>query len=231
LSLFTGNSLLAVVAAAGALVYSIAVAVGLRPLLQRLAAHVQQQDGMSPAILSLMLGLLALGAWFTDRVGVHSVFGAFLLGAATPRGLMSEGLRRTIEPLTTALLVPLFFVYSGLNTQIALVSTGALWMIAWAIFLCACLGKGVGCWGAARLAGAGPRDALGIATLMNCRGMVELILLNIGLQRGLITPTLFTMMVLMAIGTTLMTGPLFSVVWERSKEPAIDPSLATDGRS
>jgi Kef-type K+ transport system membrane component KefB len=231
LSLFTGNSLLAVVAAAGALVYAVAVLVGLRPLLQRIAAHVQGRESISPAVLSLMLGLLALGAWFTDLVGVHAVFGAFLFGAATPRGLLSEGLRRTIEPLTTALLVPLFFVYSGLNTQLGLVSTATLWVIAGVIFLSACLGKGVGCWGAARLSGAGTRDALGVATLMNCRGMVELILLNIGLQRGLITPTLFTMMVLMAIGTTLMTGPLFTYVWGRSREPLLDPSLAADGRS
>ena len=78
-------------------------------------------------------------------------------------------------------------------------------------FVAACLGKGVACWIAARVTGASPREALGVATLMNARGMMELILLNIGLQRGLITPTLFTILVMMAIGTTLMAGPLFGL--------------------
>ena len=94
-----------------------------------------------------------------------------------------------------------------------------------AVFLTACAGKGLACWAAARLSGATPREALAIATLMNARGMVELILVNIGLQRGLITPTLFAMLVMMAIGTTVMTGPLFSLLWEGDHEPAGEPGL------
>ena len=87
--------------------------------------------------------------------------------------------------------------------------------MAAAIFAVACVGKGLACWLAARLSGADNREALGIGTLMNARGMMELVLLNIGLERGLITPTLFTMLVLMAIGTTLMTYPLFGLVYRR----------------
>jgi Kef-type K+ transport system membrane component KefB len=229
-SLFTGNALLALVAAGGSLLYVSIVFLGVRPVLRRLASHVLPGEHVSPVVLTGVLGLLTFAAWFTEVVGVHAVFGAFLLGVATPRGPLSGGLQRAIEPLTTSLLVPLFFVYSGLNSQLTLVNTPALWVITGVIFLVACLGKGVACWAAARLAGVRPADAPGLATLMNCRGMVELILLNIGLQQGLITPTLFTMMVLMALGTTLMTGPLFGYVWNRSNEPALDPSLATDRR-
>jgi Kef-type K+ transport system membrane component KefB len=219
LSLFTGNALLASAAVAGAFAYAVFVTIGLRPVLSRLALSAQSDRGVTPRTLTLMLALLVFGAWVTDAAGVHAVFGAFLLGTAVPRGNLASGLRQTIEPVTTALVVPLFFVYSGLNTQLGLLDSAALWGVAGVILLVACAGKGLACWGAARLSGADQRDALGIATLMNARGMVELILLNIGLQRGLITPTLFTMMVLMAIATTVMTGPLFSLVWKGRGAP------------
>lgn len=215
LASFSGNTTLAILAVAGAAGYVVIVQFAARPVLARLSAIVERDGRVSSRMLASVLVLLALGSWFTDWAGVHSVFGAFLLGVAVPRGAMADGLRGHIEPLSSALLVPIFFVYSGLNTQLGLLNTGELWTIAAAIFLVACLGKGLPCWAGARLTGASQRDALGIATLMNTRGMVELILLNIGLQRGIITPTLFTMMVLMALGTTLMTGPLFSLVWTR----------------
>jgi Kef-type K+ transport system membrane component KefB len=122
--------------------------------------------------------------------------------------------------VTTSLLLPLFFVYSGLQSQIGLVNTARLWTLTAAIFLTACAGKGVACWAAARAAGVAPREALGLAALMNARGLMELILLNIGLARGLITPTLFTMLVMTAIGTTLMAGPLFGLVTRSLAAPA-----------
>jgi Kef-type K+ transport system membrane component KefB len=217
LASFSGDTMVVLAALGGTAAYVVLVAGGARPLAARLAARVDREGAIGPPVLAAMLVMLALGAWFTDRAGVHSVFGAFLLGVAVPRGRLADGLRRIIEPLTTALLVPLFFVYSGLNTEIGLLNSGALWAIALAILLTACAGKGLPCWAAARLSGATPRDAWAVATLMNARGMVELILLNIGLERGLITPTLFTMMVLMALATTVMTGPLFSRVWRDTR--------------
>jgi Kef-type K+ transport system membrane component KefB len=229
-SLVTQDNLHALLAAGGAVFYGIAVFIGIRPVMARLAAQAAGDENIPHAVLTVALCMLAFGSWFTELVGIHAVFGAFLLGVAVPRGPLSIGLRRTIEPLTTGLLVPLFFVYSGLNSQVTLLNTGGLWMVAAAIFLTACVGKGVACWAAARMMGVRQPDALGLATLMNCRGMVELILLNIGLQQGLITPALFTMMVLMAIGTTLMTGPLFAYVWTRSDEPVMASSLAADPR-
>jgi K+:H+ antiporter len=221
LSIFTGSATLAVAAAGGGVFYALFVFFGLRPFLVRLAAAAARRERVTGATLGTMLTLLALGAWFTDAVGIYSVFGAFLLGACVPRGVLSRELRQTIEPLTTSLLVPLFFVYSGLNTQLSLVNSGGLWLMTAIVFVTACAGKGAACWGAARLSGSAPRDAVAVATLMNARGMVELILINIGFQRGLITPTLFTILVLMAIGTTVMTGPLFSLVWERGHEATL----------
>ena len=219
LSSFNANTTLALAAAGGALAYAGVVFLVVRPFLVRMANAAERRDSVSLAMLGTILALVAFGAWFTDAVGIYSVFGAFLLGSSVPRGVLSRELRRLIEPLTTSLLVPLFFVYSGLNTQLTLVnSAGLLWMTG-LVFAIACAGKGLACWGAARIAGATPRESLAVATLMNARGMVELILINIGFQRGLITPTLFTILVLMALGTTLMTGPLFSLVWERESEP------------
>ena len=166
---------------------------------------------------------------FTDLVGVHSVFGAFVLGVSVPRGVLARDLRRAIEPLTTALLVPLFFVYSGLNTRVLLLDSPALWTMTAIVFCTACAGKGLGCWAAARLSGAKPRHALAIATLMNARGMVELILVNLGRERGLITPTLFAMLVLMAIGTTVIAGPIFSAIWTGEEgELGVDFRLAAE---
>ena len=228
LSSFTGNGTIALAAAGGTIMFVVAVFVGVRPILKRLASHADAHDAVPPSMLVTILALVAFGAWFTDIIGIYSVFGAFVLGVSVPRGVLSRELHGKIEPLTTALLVPLFFVYAGLNTRLMLVNTPALWMLTAAVFLTACAGKGIACWSAARAAGESSRDALAVATLMNARGMVELILINIGFQRGLITPTLFTILVLMAIGTTLMTGPAFSLVWERSARPAVEPWLATD---
>jgi Kef-type K+ transport system membrane component KefB len=117
--------------------------------------------------------------------------------------------------MTTSFLLPLFFIYSGLNTRIGLLnSTHLLWVTLLLVFL-AIAGKGIACGLAALAHGEPPRDALAIGTLMNARGLMELIILNIGLERGVITPTLFTMMVIMAIVTTLMATPVFNFVAPR----------------
>jgi Kef-type K+ transport system membrane component KefB len=230
LSSFTGNALLALLAAGGALLFVVIVFFGVRRLLAPLASAAEQTDGVRTSSLVTVLCLLAVGAWFTDYIGIHSVFGAFVLGVSVPRGTLSRELRRMIEPLTKALFVPLFFVYSGLNTRLTLLDSAALWTVTAAVFAAACAAKGGACWLAARLGGAPPRHALAIGTLMNARGMVELILANIGLERGLITPTLFAILVLMAIGTTVMTGPLFSLVWEeKGSYPVLDTFRGNEG--
>ncbi len=143
-----------------------------------------------------------------------------MLGCAMPRGLATAEITRQMEPLTTALLLPLFFAYSGLNTRLDLITTSDQWMVCGVVLLAACLGKGGACWAAARLTGTDQPTALALGTLMNARGLMELIILNIGLQRGLITPELFSIMVVMAIVTTLMASPLFELVYGRRARAA-----------
>ena len=137
-----------------------------RPLLRRLNTAAEAEGRMAPWMVTSVLSALAIGAWFTDSVGIYAVFGAFVLGAGTPRGLLSRELQRTIGPVTMSLLVPLFFVHSGLNSRIGLVDSSWLWTVTALVFLAACVGKGIPCWLAARLTGVSNRDALGVATLL-----------------------------------------------------------------
>jgi Kef-type K+ transport system membrane component KefB len=148
----------------------------------------------------------------------HAVFASFLVGTLMPRGRLTTALSRRIEPVASGLLVPVFFAFSGLSTHFDLLwSTQLLWL-SLLVILVASIGKAVGCWGAARLAGRPNRESIAIGALMNARGLMELIILNIGLQHGLITPTLFTVMVAMTLATTMAAGPLFEWAWRGSAE-------------
>lgn len=182
----------------------------IKAMLKRLEPVLTEDDGkLSDGGLVVGLALMALGAWFTDMIGLHAVFGAFVMGCAMPRVVMSRDLISRIQPLAVALLLPLFFTYSGLNTKIGLLNTGFLWLMCVAVLIAAILGKGIACWLAARATGISNREAMGIGTLMNARGLMELIIINIGLQRGVITEGLFATLVIMAVVTTLMASPIF----------------------
>ncbi len=180
-----------------------------RPVLERLKPLLVRNGTLTDAGLSMALAFMALGAWWTDRIGLHAVFGAFVMGAAMPRGVVARDLIGRIQPLTVALLLPLFFTYSGLNTRIGLLNTGFLWAMGGAVLAAAVVGKGVACWLAARATGVPHREAMGIGVLMNARGLMELIIINVGLQRGIISPGLFATLVIMAVVTTLMASPIF----------------------
>lgn len=202
----------------GGVAYVVVALAVVRPLFLRLERWLQKDGSLTEAGLVVALAAMALGAWFTDRIGLHAVFGAFVMGAAMPRGVVSRDLIARIEPLTVALLLPLFFTYSGLNTRIGLLDSASLWLICAAVLVAAVLGKGVACWLAARVTGVPNREALGIGTLMNARGLMELIIINIGLQRGVISEGLFATLVLMAVITTLMASPLFDRLVGKSGE-------------
>lgn len=206
---------IAVKAIGGGIGYAIFVLTIGRRLMAYLGAKAERAGKITEPMLAFTLMLVMVGSWFTDTVGIYAVFGAFILGVAMPRGLFTREMQRLLEPLTVALLLPLFFTYSGLNTRLDLVDTPRLLGIALLILAAACLGKGGACYAAARWHGEDNRTALAIGTLMNARGLMELIILNIGLQHGVITPTLFSMMVLMAITTTLMAAPLFEWCYGR----------------
>ncbi|MBX3743728.1 MAG: cation:proton antiporter [Verrucomicrobiae bacterium] len=192
----------------------------IRPLLEAWARGIERRGLLSDREFVFCLVLLALGAWITDAIGLHAVFGAFIMGTAMPRGLVTRSLIERIQPLTVALLLPLFFTYSGLNTQIGLLDSSYLWAMAGLVLFAAILGKGVACWLAARLTGLSNREALGIGTLMNARGLMELIIINIGLQRGIISPSLFATLVIMAVVTTLMASPIFEWLVAQRSSPA-----------
>ncbi|MEJ1934623.1 cation:proton antiporter [Nostoc sp. NIES-2111] len=183
-----------------------------RPALSIFARMTTKKGGVNVQILTLVLVVLMLCSWLTDAVGIYAVFGAFILGTAMPRGEFAQQVRDRIEFLTTGFLLPIFFVFSGLNTEIRLVNTPLLWAFTGLILAIAILGKGVACMLAAKMAGVNWRESATIGVLMNARGLMELIILNIGLEQGIITPTLFTIMVIMAILTTLMASPLVNLL-------------------
>ena len=224
LASFERNWSHAVVNIGGGVAYVTFVLTIVRPLLERARPWLVQDGALTDAGLAIGLALMALGAWFTDLVGLHAVFGAFVMGAAMPRGAAARDLIGRIQPLTVALLLPLFFTYSGLNTTIGLLNTGFLWLMCGAVLAAAVLGKGVACWLAARVTGLPNREALGIGTLMNARGLMELIIINIGLQRGVISEGLFATLVIMTVITTLMASPWFErLVGSGTHEPPADP--------
>ncbi|MEH2137951.1 cation:proton antiporter [Nostoc sp.] len=205
------NSLsIAILAIGGGICYILfAIFLG-QPLLRVFTRMTKRDAGVNRQTLTLMLIILMFCAWFTDITGIYAIFGAFVLGAVTPRGEFAQQIRQYTEFLTTSFLLPIFFVFSGLNTQIGLVNTPTLWGVTLLIIAIAILGKGVACMLAAKLAGENWRESATIGALMNARGLMELIILNIGLEQGIITPTLFTIMVIMAVITTLMASPLIA---------------------
>jgi Kef-type K+ transport system membrane component KefB len=215
LATLQGDSSIALWAVLGGAAYvAVLLTVG-RFALRSFGGVAERQHGVSHELLSLTLMLVMLGSLATDFIGLHAVFGAFILGCAMPRGLFVEETTRKLEPAITCLLLPVFFTYSGLNTRLDLVTTPQLWGIAAVVLVAACLGKGGACWAAARFSGEDQPTSLAVGVLMNARGLMELIILNIGLERGLITPRLFSIMVVMAIVTTLMASPLFEWVYGR----------------
>ncbi len=214
---------IAILAIGGTLVYVLFMWFVGRRMLWMFTRWYRRDGTVTIEILTFLLIVVMLCASFTDFIGVHAVFGAFILGVVMPRGHFAEAVRHHLEYLTTALLVPIFFVFSGLNTQIGLVNTPQLWGLTLLITLIAILGKGIACTLAAKWSGESWRESATIGALMNARGLMELIILNIGLEQGLITPTLFTIMVLMAITTTLMCSPLVNLIGVSRHTEGITP--------
>ena len=185
-------------------------------LLARLGPAAEAVKGIDHNLLAISLVLFMMSAWAMDAIGIHAVFGGFLLGTAMPRGAFADGLRAKLEPVVVVFLLPFFFTYSGLHTELSLVTNPALLGVTLAILAASIIAKGGACYTAARVGGQDHATAMGIGALMNARGLMELIVINIGLQRGIIGPALFAMLVLMAIVTTLMASPLFEAVYGRA---------------
>ncbi|MCA1963649.1 MAG: cation:proton antiporter [Prosthecobacter sp.] len=209
LASFNGDFSHALLSIGGGIGYVVLAQVVIRPVLALYAAGIERRGKLSDAEYAFFLALMCLGAWWTDYIELHAVFGAFVMGSAMPRGVVSRTLIERTQPLAVALILPLFFTYSGLNTRLGLLNTGYLWLLCGAVLVAAILGKGVACWAAARASGISNKEAMGIGVLMNARGLMELIIINIGLQRGVISAEIFAMLAIMAVITTLMASPIF----------------------
>ena len=185
----------------------------LRPLL----AYVDRRIQSKQVLVALSIILLLLSAYATNAIGIHPVFGAFLMGIILPRRTVFIEQVRSLDQVNNLLFLPLFFVYSGLRTQIGLISAPALWLICLLVLAVACAGKILSGSLSVRWMGESWRESLSLGVLMNTRGLVDLIVLNIGLDLGVLSPTLFAMLVIMAIVTTMMASPLLPLLGYRQK--------------
>jgi len=209
------NHLIATKAILGGLCYAVFMILFGRKLLAPLGRMAERAGQITPTILGVVLVLFSLACWAMDSIGIHAVFGGFLLGTAMPRGFFATELKKQLEPFAVVFLLPMFFTFSGLKTQLDVVTNPDLLLVTLVVLVASIGGKGIACWAAARLSGEDNRTALAIGTLMNSRGLMELIIINIAREKGIIEQTLFSMLVVMAIVTTLMASPLFELVYGR----------------
>jgi Kef-type K+ transport system membrane component KefB len=187
---------------------------GVRQILKRLEMSYERRGFISHDMLAVILLLVLASSWVTEQLGIHALFGAFLVGAIMPKhpGFV-DALMEKINDTIVVLLLPLFFALTGLRTSITLLNGAQIWFYFALIILVAVAGKFGGSTLAARLSGMGWREAGALGVLMNTRGLMELVLLNIGLDIGVISPTLFAMLVLMALVTTFMTAPVLEWIY------------------
>ncbi len=202
---------------AGLGLYILAMLFLVRPVLRRLV----------PSSASVSLGWFGAAMIFllssvcaTEALAVHALFGAFLAGAVMPKGGKLEAeFRGNLESVTVVLLLPLFFAYTGLRTSVALLNTAHAWLICGLILLVAVASKFLVSAACVRAGGMSWRESLAVGVLVNTRGLVELVILNAGLDLHIISPALFSMMVIMALTTTLMTGPLIDRILPSAVSP------------
>ena len=190
-----------------------------RPLLRRLLGQsLLHESEPTKGVLALVLGTVLLSALSTEIIGIHALFGAFLAGIVMPAG---GGFRRKlvlrVEHFSSVLLLPLFFAFIGLRTQVGLLNGSRDWLICLLIIAVATIGKLGGTSLVSRMIKMSWRESLQLGALMNTRGLMELIVLNIGYDLGILSLRIFTMLVLMALITTLMTGPLLNFFGDKAQ--------------
>jgi Kef-type K+ transport system membrane component KefB len=206
-------------------VFIFGVLVLLRPAAVWFARRQSWHDKTSKDSVVIVCATLLLAALATQRIGIHALFGAFLVGAVIPHdSSLARDVNEKFEDLVVVLFLPVFFAFTGLRTQISLVHGWSNWLICLLIIVVASLGKFGGGSLAARLTGLPWDEAASLGILMNTRGLMELIVLNVGLDLGVLSPTLFAMLVIMAIVTTLITTPVLQAL-TRTREAAIAASI------
>jgi Kef-type K+ transport system membrane component KefB len=199
-----------------AMIYIAVMLLLVRPLVIRVTRWMDSKGRMTQGILATVLLGILLSSLSTESIGIHSIFGAFALGAIIPNGSkLARELTAKLEDFVVVFLLPAFFAFTGLRTQIGLVNGTRDWIFCILIILVASAGKFGGSALAARWNGLSWRESSALGILMNTRGLMELIVLNIGLELGVISPTLFAMLVLMALATTLATTPVLQLISRR----------------
>jgi Kef-type K+ transport system membrane component KefB len=210
-----GNVNQALFVLGGAAIYFLTMTFLLRPLLVRWLRREEARPtpaGTPRTAAALLIGVLA-SAWVAEMIGIHALFGAFLLGALIPHdSRVARDMENNLHDVVTVLFLPVYFAFTGLRTHLGLMAGGEQWLLCGLIVLTATLGKFGGTLAAARSAGVAWRDSAALGVLMNTRGLMELVVLNVGLDLGVISPTLFAMMVVMAVLTTLVTAPLLRLL-------------------
>lgn len=190
-----------------------------RPFLKRVGDLHASRENLSKPIVAIFFLTLLISSYSTEIIGIHALFGAFMAGTIMPENSKFRNIFiQKIEDIALVLLLPLFFVYTGLRTQIGLINDLYLWKVTGLIILIAIAGKFVGTALTSRIIGQTWRDSLTIGALMNTRGLMELVVLNIGYDLGILSPEVFSMMVIMALVTTLMTGPVLDLIERFSRQ-------------
>lgn len=185
----------------------------IQPFLKKVGSIYVSRENLSRAIVGMIFGVMLISAYVTEIIGIHAFFGAFVAGVVMPPNLsFKKVLTEKIEDVSLVLLLPLFFVYTGLRTEIGLLNQPALWKYAILLILLSIAGKFIGGFTASKLTGHGWKEAWMVGALMNSRGLMELVVLNIGYDLGLFSKEIFTIMVLMALTTTLMAGPSLDII-------------------
>jgi nucleotide-binding universal stress UspA family protein len=195
------------------LIYIFIMLMVVRPLLNKVAVKYTVRETISKPVVAVVLSTMLVSAYITEVIGIHALFGAFMAGVIIPdnvrfKQIMSE----KIEDVSLVLLLPLFFVYTGLRTEIGLLNETGLWLTCLVVIAVAVIGKFAGSALAAKFTGQTWKDSLLIGALMNTRGLIELVALNIGYDIGVLSPEIFTILVLMALATTFMTGPAMALI-------------------
>ncbi|HEX3357169.1 MAG TPA: cation:proton antiporter [Tepidisphaeraceae bacterium] len=209
-----------------AVIYIAVMFLVIQPLLRRLQLYHDRQGRLSQTIIAIIFLLVLASAYTTESIGIHALFGAFLMGAIMPKGTrFIRTISEKLDDYTVVLLLPIFFAYTGLRTQIGLLNSPDLWLDTLLITAVACVGKFGGSTLAGLACGLPLRESSVIGILMNTRGLMELVILNIGLQEGVITPAVFAMMIIMALVTTALTTPILHWIYpprlfEAEKAPA-----------
>lgn len=184
-----------------------------RPLLKKICNQFEESDDLNKNLVVIVFFVMLLSACITEVIGIHALFGAFLAGVIMPQKTSIRNLlMEKIEDVSILMLLPLFFAFTGLRTQIGLLNQGHLWVTCGFIILVAVVGKFGGSAIAAKLTGQTWKDSFSIGALMNTRGLMGLIVLNIGYDLGILSPALFAIMVIMALSTTFMTGPMLDII-------------------